>query len=87
MLLKVFTVFDSKLEEFLPPFFVKTVGEAIRVVTDLCSDKSHSFYKHRVDFMLFELGSYDTEIGVFNNLQAPKALSLLTEYCNVDSIN
>lgn len=85
MIYKVFTVFDSKVDVFLPPFFCRTIGEAARIMMNMCSDKNHDFYKYRTDYVLFELGTYDDSRGAFENLVAPKSLCLLSEYCNVGS--
>ena len=87
MIYKVFTVFDSKVDVFLPPFFCRTSGEAARIVMDLCSDKTHNFYKYRSEYVLFELGSYDDSLGMMIPLTAPVPLHLLTEYCNVDEVS
>jgi len=86
MIYKVFTVFDSKIDVFLPPFFCRTSGEAARIMMDMCSDKNHNFYKYRSEFMLFELGTYDDSTGMMVPLTAPTPLSLLSEYCNVDDV-
>lgn len=85
MILKVFTVFDAKVGVFLPPMFCKTVGECARVMMQLCEDKNHQFYKFRDDFTLFELGTYDEELGQFSNLTAPVMVCSLREYCDVQS--
>lgn len=83
MIYKVFTVFDSKSDVFMPPFFCKSIGEAERIVTDLVRNKEHQFYRYSTDFLLFELGTYDDSIGQFENLVAPKSLAILSEYCRV----
>lgn len=85
MIYKSFTVYDSKIEEFLPPFFCRSMGEAVRIMTNMCSDKNHDFYKYSSDYVLFEIGSYDTKAGIFDNLPGPKSLCVLTEYCNLES--
>lgn len=59
MLHKLFTVYDEKAEVFLPPFFVPTLGIALRAFTDAINSDSHQFGKHPSDYTLFELGSFD----------------------------
>ncbi len=85
MIYKVYTVFDSKSDEFKPPFFCKSPGEATRIMKNLLADKSHDFYKYANEFILFELGTYDDSLGKFENLVAPLSISLLSVFCEVDS--
>jgi len=55
--LKMFSVFDSKAEAFLPPMFFPTRGVAIRAFSQACGDDNHDFCKYPDDYSLFELGS------------------------------
>lgn len=56
---KVYTVYDSKTEAYLKPFFMRTKGEAIRAFQDTVNDESSQFWKHPEDYTLFEIGEYD----------------------------
>lgn len=84
MLVKVFGIYDSKAEAYLPPFFMKSKGEAIRAITAHVSDPQHNFCKYAEDFTLFELGSWDDSTGVFTLLNAPHSLGVLLEFKRVD---
>jgi len=59
MIHKIFTVYDSKAELFMQPFFMPTTGQALRSFEDTCNDSSTLFAKHPADFTLFEIGSYE----------------------------
>lgn len=59
MLHKLFTIYDEKAEVFLPPFFVPTLGIALRAFTDTINSKDHQFGKHPADYTIFQLGSFD----------------------------
>ena len=59
MLHKIFSVFDSKAELYLTPFFMKTKGEAVRGFEDVANDKNSAIGRHPEDYTLFELGEYD----------------------------
>jgi hypothetical protein len=61
----MFTVFDSKAETYMPPFFVPSKGLAIRAFEDCVNSEDHHFGKHPSDYTLFELGSFDTDTGLF----------------------
>jgi hypothetical protein len=80
MLQKVFTIYDAKAEAYLPPFYMKTTGEAERAVTMHVNEQDHNFNKFAEDFTLFELGEFDNENGQFNLLATPHAISVLVHY-------
>ncbi len=60
-----YTVYDSKAETFMPPFFVPSKGLAIRAFEDCVNSDDHHFGKHPADYTLFSLGSFDTDAGQF----------------------
>ena len=63
MKLLVCSVFDKKVNAFMPPFFVRSQGEAIRSFTDACQDGAHVFCKHPEDYLLFQVGEFNDENG------------------------
>lgn len=74
MILKVFTVYDSKAQAYLQPFFMQSAGQAIRAWEDTSNNPETQFSRHPADFTLFEVGTYDDQVGRFENLNAPVAL-------------
>lgn len=64
MMLKMYSVFDSKAAAFLPPFFMHTDNVAKRTFSDCANDPQHMFSKHPEDYTLFCLGSFDDVTGV-----------------------
>lgn len=64
MKLRAFAVRDEKAEAFLRPFFAETRGLAIRSFSDAVNDKSSPFFAHSADYTLFEIGSFQVELGV-----------------------
>ena len=67
MTLKAFTVYDSKAEAYLQPFFMQSKGQAIRAFQDLANDETHQFGKYPADFTLFEIGEYDDATALIKN--------------------
>ena len=65
MIYKVYCVFDSKVEGYLNPFFMRARGEAIRAFSELVNDKSTNFGKYPSDYTLFELGDYSDSDASF----------------------
>lgn len=80
MLLHVFTVFDSKTESYLPPFYQPALGAALRSFADVCNDPSHAFNKHPSDYTLFHLGSFDDSTARFDPLVTPVSLGIAQEH-------
>ena len=77
---KVFTVYDSKAEVFLPPFYQQTTGLAVRAFSSACNDSGHDFNKYAEDFTLFEIGEFDQEDGVFDQYEAKVGLGLAVQF-------
>ncbi len=70
MILKIFTVYDSKAEAYLQPFFMPSAGVAMRAFGDLVNDMATQFYKHSADYTLFEIGSFDDQNAELSHLEA-----------------
>lgn len=82
----LFTVYDSKAEVYLPPFFVPTVGIATRAFKDCINSEEHQFGKHPHDYTLFSLGKWlDTDATMESN--TPKSLGNGLEYIDPDNVN
>lgn len=65
-MLLIFTVYDTKAETFMPPFFVPAIGLATRTFSDCINSNEHHFAKHPADYTLFKLGSFDTDTCHFD---------------------
>jgi len=80
MIHMVFTIFDDKAEVYLMPFYMKTIGEALRAFADSANDPNHSFCKHPTDFTLFRIGHYDDSAASFVLHPTPQAIGKAIEY-------
>lgn len=76
----VYTVYDSKAEAYLQPFYFSAKGQAIRAFTDMANDQNHQFYKHPEDYTLFELGSWEDSTASFHVLATPNSMGLALEF-------
>jgi len=63
MITKVFSVYDSKALIYGVPFFMPTVGGAVRAFSDVCNDPQSTINRHGGDFSLFQLGEFDDSKG------------------------
>lgn len=79
-MLKIFSVYDSKAEAHLPPFFAPAKGLALRMFMSACSDTTHDFSKYAADYTLFEIGSFDPETGRVESLPAKVSLGNALEF-------
>lgn len=79
---KAFAVFDSKMGMYLPPFFTRAAGAAVRSFQEAANKADHPFCKNPEDFTLFEIGSYDDTKGQLIPLEAKIALGCAIDFKN-----
>lgn len=65
MRLRAYTIYDMKSVQHHAPFYVPTDGAAIRLVTDLANDLNTIVGRHPSDHVLYYVGDWDDEKGVF----------------------
>lgn len=86
MILKVFSVYDTKAAAYLPPFLLPTRGMAVRAFTAAALEETHDFHKFADDYVLFELGDFDPMKGQFVNYTVPEmvqtARSVIVHHSN-----
>lgn len=80
MIVKVYAVYDSKVETYLPPFCQMTNAAAIREFSDRANTPNHQWQKHPEDYSLFCIGSFDDQTGVIDPLQPHVTLGKAIEY-------
>lgn len=74
-MLKVFAIYDSKVQAYMTPWFARAAGEASRQFEDLVNDGKSLPSSHPADFTLFEIGEYDETKGVIMGHKAHISLS------------
>ena len=80
MNIKLFAIFDSKVEAYMQPFFSSTEGSAIRSFADVVNDGKSQIWSHPEDYTLFMIGSFDDRSGKIEPLSTPKSLGVAVEY-------
>ena len=80
MIHKVFTVYDSKAEAYMQPFFSPTTGLAIRSFSEVANNKDHAFSKYPEDYTLFEIGEFNDIDGSIKMLDAKKSIGIALDY-------
>lgn len=64
MILKAFSILDTKVGQFGLPFFSHHSALAVRIVIEAASDENTSIAKYPNDYVLYSIGSYDDTNGV-----------------------
>lgn len=67
--MKIFSVYDSKVEAYIQPFFAETDAAALRMFQDAATNQEHQFCKHAGDYTLFAVGTWDTNEGKIEPLE------------------
>lgn len=65
MLLKAYTIYDSKSLQYHSPWFASTDGAATRSMADLVNDQNTSLGRHPRDYSLWHVGTWDDNKGQF----------------------
>lgn len=66
MKLKAFAFRDMKADNFHAPFFVATETHARRLSEQLVQNPDSELGKYTNDFMLYEIGEYETSTGTLS---------------------
>lgn len=69
MIKKIFTVYDSAAQTYSAPMFEVATGAMVRSFEDECNNPESAMFKHPADYTLFELGTYDTDTAMFEQLE------------------
>lgn len=75
----IFSVYDDKAGAYLPPFFLRSQGEAERVFADCVMDPTHNFGRHPEDFTLFWVGSIEDLDCSFEIFPTPRVMQKAVE--------
>lgn len=79
---EIFSIYDSKADAYISPFFLPTKAQALRAFGDCCHDENHQFGKHPEDYMLVHLGTFDDSAGIISVLEYKKAMCIGIELIN-----
>lgn len=80
MVLKIFSVFDSKACAFVQPYFAVNVAVALRDFANAAQTEGHAFRRYAGDYELFLLGEWDPHEGSIKMFDAKQSLGLASMY-------
>lgn len=72
----VYSVYDTKMEVFAPPFLAQNDAVAQRVFGDMGQSNDFPYRRHPKDYCLFLVGEWDDHSGAIVGVK-PKSLGLL----------
>jgi len=76
MIIKVIAIKDRALDAFMRPFFVATIGAAVRGFQDEINRDDSEMKKHPDDYDLYWLGDWDDHTGQFSTLPMPEQVAI-----------
>lgn len=79
MIMKVFSIFDTKTQTYSNPFYALTAGAAIRTFGDAAKDIQSIISQHPADFLLYDIGEWDDHTGEITT-HPPHALGSASDY-------
>lgn len=82
---RIFAIFDSKAEAWLPPFMSQNEATALRQIANLTVDSGHPFGSNPEDFAMFDIGSWDDANCRYELEPAPRHLANLVELARARS--
>lgn len=77
MIMQGFSVFDKAVGAYLPLFFARSKGEAIRSFAAVVQKPDHQFYNNKSDYTLFFVGSWDDQSGLFSPVEPSRVISAM----------
>lgn len=80
--MKVYSIFDSKAEAYLQPFFAVSHGVALRQFISAIQQEDSNFNKFAGDYTLMCIGEFDERKGKLSGLPAHESLGCAIEYLN-----
>lgn len=78
MILKAYSLRDLKADNFHAPFFVPSEAHARRLLSELIQNKNSEVGKYTADFILYHIGSLETETGALTPVNPSEVCSALS---------
>lgn len=79
MITKIYSIFDDKAKVYNKPFHQLNEAVALRACKDLLEDPTTEINRHPEDYVLFELGTYDDNIGGYELIKGKKIMFRFSE--------
>nr|QJB20573.1 MAG: nonstructural protein [Microvirus sp.] len=60
----IFTILDTKVNSYSPPFYARSIGEGIRTITSTLKNPEIQLSQYPDDFKLFHIGTFCDETAI-----------------------
>lgn len=80
MVKQVFSLFDSKANAYIQPFFMAQKGQALRALDSIVNNPQTEVNKYPADFALYKLGEFDDVSGQLVSLKVPEFIANAIEF-------
>ncbi len=80
MHLQIFSIYDSKTEAFMTPFFSPTIASAMRSIATIAREPEHQFNLYGEDYALFHIGMFNSDSGFIERKTSPVNLGLVMTF-------
>lgn len=64
--MRAYTIFDTKTQAFTPPYFFLNQDVLFRALRHTLRDKDNHLTMSPNDYIVYECGTFDTELGVLS---------------------
>ncbi len=61
--MNIYTIYDSKAQTYIQPFYAVNNGVAIRLFQTAAMDEKHDFHRHGADYTLFHIAIWEEKTG------------------------
>lgn len=75
MQLKMYSIYDQKVEAYLNPMFFRSNGEALRAFMDEVGRQDSAMNAHPEDYVLYFIGVWDDDNGLVVGTDTPMVLA------------
>lgn len=86
-ILKVYAIRDAATDSYQRLLCSISRGEMVRSFIDVCNDPNAPFQKHPNDYLLFELGEWDSQSGDFKQYKTPVMLGSANDFLHKQKSN
>lgn len=83
MILRLYTIFDTKVQAYLRLFPLRSNGEATRMFADMANDPNNQIGQHPEDYVLYCVGEFDDARGIITAFTVHETLCKAIEMVNV----
>jgi len=74
----IYSIYDTKAQSYLPPFFLQNDALALRLIKNTVTNPEHQFSQNAEDYVLFKLGTFDDSTAKME-ITAPESLATCLE--------